>query len=69
MNAKKKNQTKPPTAGPDKVRAGQGIRLKPSISDYATFVETTANAMGRNVPPASEAKANKRLLWLVNLES
>lgn len=69
MNAKKKNQTKPPQAGPDKAKAAQGIRLKPSISDYATFVATTANAMGRNVPPASGAKANKQLLWLVNLES
>jgi hypothetical protein len=45
------------------------IRLKPSSSDYVTFAKTTARAMGKAEPKASELKPNSRVLWLANLES
>jgi len=51
------------------VSAVRPIRLKPSSSDYATFARTTAKAMGKAEPTASELKPNPRVLWLTNLES
>lgn len=69
MNAKKKNQTNPPQAGPDKAKAAQGIRLKPSISDYASSAQATADAMGLIGAPASKSKPNKLVLSLTGLAS
>ena len=60
----KKNQS-PPTAAKE-IKA---IRLKPSATDYATFVRTTADAMGLTGPDASKTKPNKLLLSLANLGS
>lgn len=51
------------------VSAVRPIRLKPSSSDYVTFVRTTAKAMGKTEPTASDLKPNPRVLWLANLES
>ncbi len=69
VNAKKKNQTNPPTAGPAKAEAAQGIRLKPSTSDYATSAQVTADAMGLTGAPASKTKPNKLVLSLTGLAS
>ena len=64
----KKNREKAavPTMTESSVRVGM-IRLRPSRSDYASFVTTTALAMGRTASSASGRKPNKRLLSLLNL--
>jgi hypothetical protein len=43
------------------------IRLKPSVTDYATFVATTSKVMGTTGPAAQKTKPNKRLLALANM--
>jgi hypothetical protein len=58
---------KPGAMGPE--AAAAGIRLKPSSSDYATFVKTTAAVLGITGPPARKTKPNERVLWLANLDS
>ena len=45
------------------------IRLKPSVTDYATFVATTSKVMGTTGPAAHKTKPNKRLLSLANFDS
>jgi hypothetical protein len=45
------------------------IRLKPSVTDYATFVATTSKVMGTTGPAAQKTKPNKRFLELVNMGS
>ena len=45
------------------------IRLKPSVTDYATFVATTSKVMGTTGPAAQKTKPNKRLLALANMGS
>jgi hypothetical protein len=47
--------------------SAKAIRLKPSISDYATFVKTTSAAMGVNGPAARKTKPNLLVLSLANL--
>jgi hypothetical protein len=49
--------------------APKAIRLKPSVTDYATFVATTSKVMGTNGPAALKTKPNKRLLALANMGS
>lgn len=48
-----------PRAGP------KPIRLKPSTTDYATFVRTTAKVLGTTGPAEQKTKLNKRLLSLM----
>ena len=45
------------------------IRLKPSSSDYQTFVSTTADAMGLPGLIKSKTKPDMRVLSLANLAS
>ncbi len=45
------------------------IRLKPSVTDYATFVATTSKVMGTTGPAAQKTKPNKLVLSLMNLDS
>lgn len=52
-----------------KVSAYRPIRLRPSSSDYATAVKTTADAMGLTGPAASKSKPSERVLWLTNSDS
>ena len=49
--------------------APKAIRLKPSVTDYATFVATTSKVMGTTGPAARKTKPNKRLLSLANMAS
>ena len=44
-------------------------RLKPSITDYATFVATTSKVLGTTGPASQKTKPNKRLLSLANMAS
>lgn len=45
------------------------IRLKPSTTDYATFVRTTSKVLGDTGPESRKTKPNKQLLWLAGLDS
>lgn len=45
------------------------IRLKPCVTDYATFVATTSKVMGTTGPAAQKTKPNERLLSLANMGS
>lgn len=45
------------------------IRLKPSVTDYATFVATTSKVMGTTGLAAQKTKPNKLVLSLMNLDS
>lgn len=45
------------------------IRLKPSVTDYATFVATTSKVMGTTGPAAQKTEPNRRFLALVNMGS
>ena len=45
------------------------IRLKPSVTDYATFVATTSKVMGTTGAAAQKTKPNKLVLSLMNLDS
>lgn len=47
----------------------KAIRLKPSVTDYATFVATTSKVLGTTGPASRKTKPNKRLLSLMNLAS
>lgn len=62
----------PPVVTPKKNSpqpATKAIRLKPSVTDYATFVATTSKVLGTTGPAAQKTKPNKRLLSLMNLAS
>lgn len=56
----KKNSPQPVT---------KAIRLKPSVTDYATFVATTSKVLGTTGPASRKTRPNKRLLSLMNLAS
>lgn len=60
-------------ASPREVRTvspGQPIRLKPSSTDYATFVRATINSMGLDpVKFSKKDKPDMRLLSLANWDS
>ena len=45
---------------------GQAIKLTPARSDYRTFAETTARAMGKP-KPAEDDRPNERLLSMLGL--
>lgn len=45
------------------------IRLKPSITDYATFAAMTDKVLGVTAPNGPRTKPNKRMLWLANSKS
>ena len=47
----------------------KAIRLKPSVTDYATFVATTSKVLGTTGPASRKTRPNKRLLSLANLGS
>lgn len=47
----------------------KAIRLKPSVTDYATFVATTSKVLGTTGPASRKTKPNKRFLSLMNLAS
>jgi hypothetical protein len=47
----------------------RAIRLKPSATDYATFVATTSKVLGATGPAARKTKPNARFLSLANMES
>lgn len=64
VNSKKKPPHQPPPSGEIQV-----IRLRPSTTDYATFVRTTSQVLGDTGPASRKTKPNARLLWLMNLES
>jgi hypothetical protein len=57
----KKNSTPPSVT--------KAIRLKPSATDYATFVRTTSKVLGTTGPAAQKTKPNERLLSLMKLGS
>lgn len=67
VSAKKKSGNVLIKLSPGGSSAVRPIRLKPSTSDYSTFVKTTALAMGRTATTASTPKPNRRLLSLLNL--
>ncbi len=67
VNRKKNEAGIAETTVPAKARMSGAIRLRPSKSDYETFVVTTARAMGRTASAASAHKPNTRLLSLLNL--
>ena len=50
-----------PHAGP------KAIRLKPSTTDYATFVRTTSKVLGTTGPAAEKTEPSQLFLELVNL--
>ena len=43
--------------------------MKPSTTDYASYVRTTSKVMGVTGPASQKTKPNKRLLSLANLDS
>jgi hypothetical protein len=62
----------PPVVTPKKNSpppATKAIRLKPSVTDYATFVATTSKVLGTTGPASQKTKPNKRLLSLANMAS
>ena len=68
MNAKKNKLTVQPTPAP--TSAGpHPIRLKPSTSDYVTFVRTTSQVLGTTGPASRKTKPSKLVLSLMNLDS
>jgi hypothetical protein len=68
VNAKKNKLTVQPNPTP--TSAGQHlIRLKPSTSDYATFVRTTSQVLGTTGPASRKTKPSKLFLSLANLDS
>lgn len=52
----KKNDPQPVT---------KAIRLKPSVTDYATFVATTSKVLGTTGPASQKTRPNQRLLSLI----
>jgi len=48
---------------------GGGIRLKPSTTDYATYVRRTARALRVTGPLARKERPSKRLLRLARPKS
>jgi hypothetical protein len=60
------NQSNPASAT---VQVSRPIRLKPSRTDYRTYLITKALTMGQPVPKESTDKPNKRYLSLLNLGS
>jgi hypothetical protein len=68
VNVKKNKLTAQPKPTPNS--AGQHlIRLKPSTSDYATFVRTTSQVLGTTGPASHKTKPSKLVLSLMNLDS
>ena len=62
----------PPIVNPKKnspQTVTKAIRLKPSVTDYATFVATTSKVLGTTGPASRKTKPNNRLLSLMNLAS
>ncbi len=49
--------------------AAKAIRLKPSVTDYATFVRTTSKVLGTTGPAAQKTRPNKLVLWVANMAS
>jgi hypothetical protein len=47
----------------------KAIRLKPSVTDYATFVATTSKVLGTTGPASRKTKPNKLVLSVANLGS
>ncbi len=47
----------------------KAIRLKPSVTDYATFVATTSKVLGTTGPASRKTKPNKLVLSVANLAS
>ena len=45
------------------------IRLKPSVTDYATFVATTSKVLGTTGPASRKTRPNKLVLSVANLGS
>jgi hypothetical protein len=45
------------------------IRLKPCVTDYATFVATTSKVLGTTGAAAQKTEPNRRFLALVNMGS
>lgn len=56
----KKNSPQPVT---------KAIRLKPSLTDYATFVRTTSKVLGTTGPAAQKTRPNKLVLSVANMAS
>jgi hypothetical protein len=47
----------------------KAIRLKPSVTDYATFVATTSKVLGTTGPASQKTRPNKLVLSVANLGS
>ena len=47
----------------------KAIRLKPSVTDYATFVATTSKVLGTTGPASRKTKPNQLVLSVANLRS
>ena len=45
------------------------ICLKPSSTDYATFIKTTKKTIGKSAQNLSKSKPNMRVLALANMAS
>lgn len=56
----KKNSPQPVT---------KAIRLKPSVTDYTTFVATTSKVLGTTGPASRKTRPNKLVLSVANLGS
>jgi len=55
-----------PTPMPTRIEP-RSIRLKPSTSDYATFVRTTSEVLGVTGPASQKTRPNTLVLSLANL--
>lgn len=47
----------------------KAIRLKPSTTDYATFVSTTSKVLGTTGPASRKTKPSELVLSVANAES
>jgi hypothetical protein len=45
------------------------IRLKPSVTDYATYVATTSKVLGTIGPASLKTKPSRLVLSVANMES
>jgi hypothetical protein len=69
VSAEKKSNPNPVKPTRQGAMVHQEIRLRPSLSDYATFARTTAIAMGKTATNVSTRKPDNYLLSLLNLGS
>jgi ABC-type arginine transport system ATPase subunit len=67
--ARVNTEKKQAQARQDSAMVPKAIRLRPSVTDYATYVATTSKVLGTTGPAAQKTKPNMRLLSLANFAS